>query len=262
MIKESFIYNGKVIHKRFKPKKHFFKYNVFSLFLDLSEIKEIDKRISFFSYNKFNLISFYEKDHGERNGSSLSAWVKSNLKKTGIKNNNIKIKLLCYPRIFGYVFNPLSIFFVYNKNLSLIAILYEVKNTFGEQHTYVFKTSLRKKKIENKCEKKFYVSPFMDLSSKYFFKILEPQRKLSVVINQIDKQGKLLYASQDGVRSKLTAKNLIFSYFRHPLMTFKIISAIHFEALRLWLKGTKLIKKEKNIKNNITIEKNDIEFYR
>ena len=254
MIKESFIYNGKVIHKRFKPKKHFFKYNVFSLFLDLSEIKKIDKRISFFSYNKFNLISFYEKDHGQRDGSSLSSWVKYNLKKTGIKNNNIKIKLLCYPRIFGYVFNPLSIFFVYDKNSSLIAILYEVKNTFGEQHTYVFKASLRKKKIENKCEKKFYVSPFMDLSSKYFFKIYEPQKKLSVVINQIDKQGKLLYASQDGVRSQFTAKNLIFSYIRHPLMTFKIISAIHFEALRLWLKGIKLMKKEKNIKNNITIE--------
>ena len=254
MIKESFIYNGKVIHKRFKPKKHFFKYNVFSLFLDLSEIKEIDKRISFFSYNKFNLISFYEKDHGQRDGSSLSSWVKYNLKKTGIKNNNIKIKLLCYPRIFGYVFNPLSIFFVYDKNSSLIAILYEVKNTFGEQHTYVFKASLRKKKIENKCEKKFYVSPFMDLSSKYFFKIYEPQKKLSVVINQIDKQGKLLYASQDGVRSQFTAKNLVFSYIRHPLMTFKIISAIHFEALRLWLKGIKLMKKEKNIKNNITIE--------
>ena len=94
----------------------------------------------------------------------------------------------------------------------------------------------------------------MDLSSKYFFKIYEPQKKLSVVINQIDKQGKLLYASQDGVRSQFTAKNLIFSYIRHPLMTFKIISAIHFEALRLWLKGIKLMKKEKNIKNNITIE--------
>ena len=94
----------------------------------------------------------------------------------------------------------------------------------------------------------------MDLSSKYFFKIYEPQKKLSVVINQIDNQVKLLYASQDGVRSQFTAKNLIFSYFRHPLMTFKIISAIHFEALRLWLKGIKLMKKEKNIKNNITIE--------
>ena len=254
MIKESFIYNGQVIHKRFKPKQHFFKYNVFSLLLDLSEIDELDKKISFFSYNKFNLISFFDKDHGERNGSSLVEWVKFNLKKTGINTINIKIKILCYPRIFGYVFNPLSIFFVYDRNSKLIAILYEVKNTFGEQHTYVFKTSSYNKNIENNCEKKFYVSPFMDLSSKYFFKILDPNKKLSIIINQADNQGKLLYASQDGIRSELTSKNLIFSYFRHPLMTFKIISAIHFEALRLWMKGIKLVKKEKKIKNNISIE--------
>ena len=254
MIKESFIYNGQVIHKRFKPKQHFFKYNVFSLLLDLSEIDELDKKISFFSYNKFNLISFFDKDHGERNGNSLVEWVKFNLKKIGIDTINIKIKLLCYPRIFGYVFNPLSIFFVYDRNSKLIAILYEVKNTFGEQHTYVFKASSYNNNIENNCEKKFYVSPFMDLSSKYFFKILDPNKKLSIIINQSDNQGKLLYASQDGIRSELNSKNLIFSYFRHPLMTFKIISAIHFEALRLWMKGIKLVKKEKKIKNNISIE--------
>ena len=94
MIKESFIYNGQVVHKRFKPKQHFFKYNVFSLLLDLSEIDELDKKISFFSYNKFNLISFFDKDHGERNGSSLVEWVKFNLKKTGIDTIKIKIKKL------------------------------------------------------------------------------------------------------------------------------------------------------------------------
>ena len=254
MIKESFIYNGQVIHKRFKPKEHFFKYKVFSLFIDLSEIKEIEKKISFFSYNKFNLISFFDKDHGDRNGTSLVEWVKNNLKKSGLNTREIKIKLLCYPRIFGYVFNPLSIFFVYNSKSSLIAILYEVKNTYGEQHTYVFKTNPNEKNIQNCCEKKFYVSPFMDLSSKYYFKILDPQNKLSVVIDQRDKEGKLLFASQDGIRSELSSKNLILSYIKHPLMTFKIISAIHFEALRLWMKGIKLIKKGKKIKNNITIE--------
>ena len=254
MIKESFIYNGYVIHKRFKPKEHFFKYKVFSLFIDLSEIQKIEKNISFFSYNKFNLISFFDKDHGDRDGTSLSEWVKSNLKNSGIETKEIKIKLLCYPRILGYVFNPLSIFFVYNNNSSLIAILYEVKNTFGEQHTYVFKTNPNEKNIQNYCEKKFHVSPFMDLSSTYHFKILDPQNKLSVVIDQRDKEGKLLYASQDGVRSELSAKNLILSYIKHPLMTFKIISAIHYEALRLWLKGIKLVKKEKKIKNNISIE--------
>ncbi len=254
MIKESCIYNGHVIHKRFKPKKHFFKYKVFSLLIDLSEVHEIEKKISFFSYNKFNLISFFDKDHGVRDGSSLTEWVKNNLKKTRVENEGIKIKLLCYPRILGYVFNPLSIFFVYNSNSSLIAILYEVKNTFGEQHTYVFKTNPSEKNIQNNCEKKFHVSPFMDLSSKYYFKILDPQNKLSVVIDQRDKDGKLLYASQDGLKSELSSKNLILSYIKHPLMTFKIISAIHFEALRLWVKGIKLIKKEKKIKNNITFE--------
>ena len=248
MIKESFIYNGKVIHKRFKPKEHYFKYNVFSLFLDLDEINVINKKILFFSYNKFNLISFYEKDHGNRDGSSLADWVKKSLKTIGVNIENIKIKLLCYPRIFGYVFNPLSIFFVYDKKSNLIAILYEVKNTFGEQHTYVFKVNENNKFIKNNCEKKFFVSPFMNIDSKYYFKVLDPNEKLSVVIDQRDKDGKLLFASQDGVKSNFTSKNLIFSYLRHPLMTFKIISAIHFEALRLWIKGIKIVKKKN--KNN------------
>ena len=255
MIKESCIYNGKVIHKRFKPKKHFFTYRVFSLLLDLDEIDNINNEISIFSYNKFNLISFYDKDHGARNNTPLKEWVIKNLKNLNISNQNIKIKILCYPRILGYVFNPLSIFFVYNSKLSLIAILYEVKNTFGEQHTYIFKTNFEKTKIENDCKKKFYVSPFMDLESKYQFRITNPGENLSVLIDQSDEGGKLLFASQDGKRSALNTKNLILSYIKHPLMTFKVISAIHFEALRLWFKGIKLVPKKIKIKNNISIEK-------
>ena len=254
MIKESCIYSGNVIHKRFKPKEHFFKYRVFSLFVDLSEIKLISKKILFFSYNRFNLISFFDKDHGDRNGSNLSEWVIKNIKQQGIETKNIKIKLLCYPRILGYVFNPLSIFFIYDKNSCLIAILYEVKNTFGEQHTYIFKIQNKSKLVENNCQKKFFVSPFMDLDSTYYFKILYPEDTLSVVIDQRDKEGKLLFASQDGKRIDLSSKNLLFLYLKHPLMTFKIISAIHFEALRLWTKGIKLVKKKIKLKNNITIE--------
>ena len=254
MIKESCIYSGNVIHKRFKPKEHFFKYRVFSLFVDLSEIKLISKKILFFSYNRFNLISFFDKDHGDRNGSNLSEWVIKNIKQQGIETKNIKIKLLCYPRILGYVFNPLSIFFIYDKNSCLIAILYEVKNTFGEQHTYIFKIQNKSKLVENNCQKKFFVSPFMDLDSTYYFKILYPEDTLSVVIDQRDKEGKLLFASQDGKRVDLSSKNLLFLYLKHPLMTFKIISAIHFEALRLWTKGIKLVKKKHKLKNNITIE--------
>jgi DUF1365 family protein len=250
----SCIYCGSVIHKRFKPKEHFFKYKVFSLFLDLSELNELDDKLNFFSLNKFNLISFYEVDHGNRDGSSLLDWVKNNLSNNNVSTVNIRVKLLCYPRILGYVFNPLSVFFVYDQNENLISILYEVKNTFGEQHTYFFKVENQNKLIQNNCSKKFHVSPFIEMNCNYFFKILNPAQKLSVIIDQYDQKGKILFASQDGEKSDLTSKNLMKSYLKHPLMTFKIISAIHFEAFKLWMKGIKFIKKKFKIKNNLTIE--------
>tara|TARA_B100000427_G_scaffold55901_1_gene43560 strand:+ start:5828 stop:6604 length:777 start_codon:yes stop_codon:yes gene_type:complete len=257
MINNSLIYNGKVIHKRFKPKEHYFKYNVFSLLIDLDELKVIQDKIKIFSHNKFNLISFFDKDHGPRDGTSLKEWILKNLQDIGINNKKIQIKLLCYPRIFGYVFNPLSVFFIYDQNSRLISILYEVKNTFGEQHTYIFKID-DDKIIKNNCSKKFHVSPFIDMECHYYFRVLKPTDKISVVINQSDNKGKLLYASQDGTAKDLTEKNLIISFICHPLMTFKIISAIHYEALKLWLKGIKLVKKKLKIKNNISIEKNEL----
>ena len=256
MIINSFIYNGTVIHKRFRPKIHFFKYRVFSFLLDLDEIEFISKKIKFFSYNKFNIISFFDKDHGPRDGTSLKLWVTENLKKLYIFDNDLKIKLLCYPRMFGYVFNPLSIFFVYNKRNQLISILYEVKNTFGEQHTYIFKTN-DENLIQNSCLKKFYVSPFIQMECKYFFRVLNPKNKLSVVIDQYQDDKKLLFASQDGVACEFNAKNLIISFLTHPLMSIKVITAIHFEAFRLWLKGIKLVKKKIKIFNTSSIEKNE-----
>ena len=254
MIKNSFIYTGKVVHKRFKPKIHFFKYKVFSLLIDLSELELLNKSLKIFSYNSFNIVSFYEKDHGARDGSSIKNWVKYNLKKNNIDTNDIQIKLLCYPRIFGYVFNPLSVFYIFDKNSNLISILYEVKNTFGEQHTYIFKTNVNDNLIQHMCKKKFHVSPFIEMDCFYFFRLLKPCNKISVIIDQNDNKGKILYASQDGVKSEINNFNLIKSYLTHPLMTFKIILAIHYEAFRLWTKGIKFIKKEFKIKNNITKE--------
>jgi len=254
MINFSCIYNGQVIHKRFKPKEHFFKYKVFSLLLDLSELSLLDKELKIFSYNKFNILSFYDIDHGPRDGTSLISWVKKNLNNNNINSNEIKIKLLCYPRIWGYIFNPLSIFFVYDKNSNLISILYEVKNTFGEQHTYVFKIDKDNQLLEHSCKKKFHVSPFIEMNCLYFFKILKPTDKLLVVINQNDDSGKLLFASQDGLKNELNNKNLMISFISNPIMSFKIIGAIHFEAFKLWIKGIKLVKKKIKIKNNITFE--------
>ena len=249
----SSIYNGTVIHKRFKPKSHFFRYKVFSLFIDLSELNTLEKKISFFSYNRFNLISFFDKDHGNRDGLSLIEWVKKNLKENRINSEEIKVRLLCYPRILGYVFNPLSVFYVYDKNENLISVLYEVKNTFGEQHTYIFKVE-NGQLLQHNCSKKFHVSPFIEMNCDYFFKILKPSEKISIIINQYQLKEKILYASQDGTRVDFTSLELIKSYLKHPLMTFKIISAIHFEAFKLWAKGIKFIKKKFKIRNNITFE--------
>ncbi len=250
----SSIYNGTVIHKRFKPKEHFFKYSVFSFLIDLAELNHLNKKIKFFSYNKFNLLSFYEKDHGNRDGSSLITWVKKNLDDNNINSEDVNIKLLCYPRILGYVFNPLSIFYIYDIYGKLICILYEVKNTFGEQHTYIFKVEGDKNLYQHNCSKKFHVSPFIEMNCKYFFRLLKPGEKISVIIDQYQADEKILYASQDGKRVDFNSKELIKSYIKHPLMTFKIISAIHFEAFKLWIKGIKYVRRKLKIKNNITIE--------
>ena len=254
MIKSSSIYNGHVIHKRFWPKKHFFKYKVFSLLIDLSELYQLEKELTLFSYNKFNVLSFYDIDHGPRDGSSLIDWVKENMTKNNINTDGITIKLLCYPRIWGYVFNPLSVFFVYDKNSNLVSILYEVKNTFNEQHTYIFKLQKTEKLIEHSCRKKFHVSPFIEMNCTYYFKIAKPGEKISVYIDQYDNENKLLVALQEGIKVILNNKNLIKVFFSHPMMSFKIILAIHFEAFKLWIKRIKFVKKKFKIKNNITAE--------
>ena len=248
----SCIYNGVISHTRFKPVKHHLKYKTFSLLIDLDEVKKLEKNNPIFSLNKFNIFSFYNKDHGKRDGKSLKNWVLENLKKFKIKQNINKIKLLCYPRIFGYVFNPLSIFYCYENDL-LKAILYEVKNTFNEQHTYVFKTN-GSKKIVQRCKKKFYVSPFMDMDTFYNFNLLYPGEKLFISIKQTDKEGDVLTAVQTGKRKEFSFKQLITNFFKYPFMTIKIISAIHFEALLLWKKGAIYRSRDKKNKNNLSYE--------
>ena len=250
----SCIYTGFVTHQRFKPKRHFFSYKTFSLFIDLNEIEKLEKKIKIFSYNKFNLLSFYSIDHGSRDGSSLIKWVKRTLKKSKIKLNLGRIKLLCYPRFFGYVFNPLSIFYCYDKNSKLKVVLYEVKNTFNEQHTYVFRCISSSNLILHKCSKKFYVSPFIEMKTFYNFRLLKPGKRLNVLIKQNDARGLLFIARQVGKRLDLNSKNLFFQFLKHPLMSFKVILAIHFEAFRLWSKGIKHVKKKIEIKNNLSLE--------
>ena len=248
----SCIYNGYVSHTRFKPVKHSLKYNTFSLFIDLDEIENLSKNNFIFSFNRFNIFSFFNKDHGDRDGLCLKNWVLNKLKKFDINKDINNIKLLCYPRVFGYVFNPLSIFYCYeNKNLK--AVMYEVKNTFNEQHTYIFKVKSNNA-ISQTCKKKFYVSPFMDMETYYKFELLNPDENLSVLIKQSDKNGVVLTAVQKGVKKEFNMKQLLVNFVLYPLMTLKIIGAIHYEALRLWKKGAKYRSRDNKIKNNLSYE--------
>ena len=251
---ESCIYKGFVTHRRFTPLRHFFSYKTFSILFDLDELESLQKKISLFSYNKFNLFSFYNRDHGDRSGDNLSDWVKDNLKKNNLNFNISKIKLLCFPRIFGYVFNPLSIFYCY-ENSNLKVVLYEVKNTFNEQHTYIFPVDQNSKIISQHCNKKFYVSPFIEMETDYNFRLSEPAERLKVYIKQTDKIGKVLIACQTGKKQIMSTKQLLIHFLFHPMMTLKIILAIHFEALRLWKKGAIFKKREVKTKNGITLEK-------
>ena len=248
----SCIYNGEVTHTRFKPVRHFLKYKTFSLFIDLDEMTELSRSISIFSYNSFNIFSFYDKDHGGRDGGSLKEWVFKNLSNFEIKENITNIKILCYPRIFGYVFNPLSIFYCYEKE-KLKVIFYEVKNTFNEQHTYIFKI---KDNVETtqKCKKRFYVSPFMDMETYYNFKLNNPKKKLSVLIRQTDAEGTVLTATQTGEKKELSFKQLLVNFFKYPFMTIKIIGSIHYEAFLLWKKGAIYRKRDIKLKNNLSYE--------
>ena len=251
---ETCIYKGFVTHRRFKPLRHYFSYKTFSILFDLAELEELHKKIGIFSFNKFNIFSFYNKDHGSRDGNNLTEWVKKNLENYKLNFNISKIKLLCFPRIFGYVFNPLSIFYCYEQNV-LKAILYEVKNTFNEQHTYVFSVSNSSNIITQQCSKKFYVSPFIEMNTLYNFRLSEPDDNIRILIKQTDKVGKILVACQVGTKQNISLKRLLINFFMHPMMTFKIMISIHYEALRLWKKGATFQKRKAKIRNNISLEK-------
>ena len=252
---ETCIYKGNVSHRRFKPIKHYFSYKTFSILFDLDELERLQKKISLFSFNKFNLFSFYNKDHGARDGSNLIDWVKKSLKKNNLDFNISQVKLLCFPRIFGYVFNPLSVFYCYEEK-NLKAILYEVKNTFDEQHTYIFSIKPNTKIISQNCDKKFYVSPFIEMETEYYFRLTDPNEHLRVYIKQTDKKkDKILIACQTGKKQIMNTRQLVINFFTHPVMTFKIILGIHFEALKLWKKGAIFKKRKEKIKNNISLEK-------
>ena len=236
-------YRGTVMHQRMKPVSHRFSYSVFSLLIDLEAFDEINRRSPFFSVNKFNLMSVYERDHGPRDGSSLAAHARRLFKDAGLDVGEGKILLLCYPRILGYVFDPLSVYFAYNDQDQLVGLLYEVRNTFGEHHTYVapLKPGERTEAgIRQESPKRFFVSPFNPVEMAYRFRIHPPDETVGVRILVTEQEQPVLAASFHGNFLRFSTRSLLRLCLTIPFLTIKIIVGIHIEALRLWMKGLRL----------------------
>ncbi len=242
----SSLYFGEVMHERFQPFSHRFTYKVFSAFLDIDRIDELSSRLRLFSRNRFNLYSFHDKDHGPRDGTALRPHVERLLTDANAGFEPASIRLLCYPRILGHVFNPLSVYYCYDASNVLRALIYEVRNTFGEHHSYVAPVAAGESSgtgVRQARDKLFYVSPFITMDARYNFSLRAPGDKIHVLIRETADGADLLLAAFTGRRHGLSDRKLLHAAIKFPLMTLKVVGAINFEALRLWLKGAKLVKR-------------------
>lgn len=241
MTQGSALYVGEVTHARLRPRRHRLRYRLFMLLLDLDEAPALAARMRWFSLGRFNLASFHARDHGDGSDTPLRAQVERRLDAAGLSIRGGPIRLLCLPRVLGYVFNPLSVYFCHRPDGRLHAILYEVTSTFGERHGYLIAAEPDAKGVvRQSAAKRLHVSPFMAMDLRYDFRIEPPGETLAVQIGTLDTEGLLLTAGFAARRRPLDDRNLLGAWFAHPLVTLKVIAGIHWEAVKLLAKGMKL----------------------
>jgi len=179
------LYFGDVMHARLKPIGHRFSYRVMNLLIDLDRLDEADRLSPLFAVNRAGLYSFSEADHGQRDGSPLRADVQRQATERGIDLTGGRTLLLCYPRLLGYTFNPLSVYFCYRADGGLALIIYEVRNTFGEIHSYALPVQpdeITAAGVRQQQDKLFYVSPFIEMAMRYRFRISPPGESVKLRI--------------------------------------------------------------------------------
>ncbi|MEO1610877.1 MAG: DUF1365 domain-containing protein [Pseudomonadota bacterium] len=230
------LYVGEVMHMRLRPFHHQFRYRAFTALLDIDRLESAASRL--LKIDRFGLFSFMRKDHGPRDGGALRPWVERQLATAGLPAPE-RIMLHSMPHFMGYAFNPLSVFFGYDASGRLQSIVYEVKNTFGDQIPYAVDARETTGAAMHEHPKEMFVSPFIEMNQTYRFTTCAPDDRLAIRIKQGDgtEGGDWLIATQNGVRRALSDRSLAGLTFTHPLAAIKVIVAIHWQALRLWLKG-------------------------
>ena len=245
---------GKVMHERFFPKKNKFSYSIYYISIPISKLDSPDLKRNL-NINRFGLLSFFTKDHGDRK-SDLQKWIRNILAKNNLDKTTKEIILICMPRILGYVFNPVSFWLCLDNQSNLKAVLCEVNNTFGETHSYL---CVKKNKSIIKhndiliAKKLFHVSPFLKREGFYKFRFTYNKQKFGAWIDYYNAEKKLqLCTYLIGYFHPLTKRILNIIFFTYPLVTLKTIFLIHWQALKLFWKGVKYIKKPLQKKNKIT----------
>lgn len=250
MMPASALYNGVVVHKRVRPVKHALRYHVFSLLIDCDDLPGLDRRLRLFSYNRFNLCSLHDTNHGD--GTAIADYLRGLADQSGVDGIE-RFLMFCYPRVLGYVFNPVTIYFGVNAAGDARLIVYEVNNTFGERQTYVVPVEPRvgTDTVHQSCEKMFYVSPFNTDEGRYSFHVTPIDDEITIGIALHTDEGPLLKAFFRGERTALTDATLAKALARTGWLSLKVIGAIHYEALKLWFKGLRLVPRPRRPKSAI-----------
>ena len=226
----NWLYFGKIFHKRSTPKQYSFTYKLFYIRFDIDDIEKLNQLL--FSVNKFNLFSFYTKDHGARDGSDLRIWAYQKLKSSGIHQKFDRIELQTFTRVLGFVFNPVSFWFCYEKD-QVTTVIAEVNNTFGQTHSYVVDVK------NSDQEKKLHVSPFFQIEGHYHFDFkIEPTSSFAgISYYRGSNSAPDFFGYIQGKGVEMGTKSLAKAFFTHPLMSIMVVFYIHFHALILYLKG-------------------------
>jgi len=252
-VSASALYVGRVGHRRHRPRAHRLEYRVFSLLLDLDELPVLAQRLRLLSHNGPGVLSFFDRDHGPGDGSPLVPYVRDLLARAGVRDADGPVRLLCYPRVLGYVFNPLSVYYCHARDGALRALIYEVSNTFGERHSYVMPVGQDGTQIRQTCRKAFYVSPFLPMDCTYHFQVHTPGERLSLVIHETHEAKPILDAWFTGDRRPLSDGTLLRAALSVPFLTLKVLAAIHWEALKLWLKGVPLVRRQPALAHGVSL---------